>query len=274
MYTIITEGWIQVSPDGEGERPAADAYFAFMDSWPETKAWRSYVAFKQLTLIIDIFLANTDRLLSTLKALPTPEVFMSIAAEDKRAEQDRVMGEIMRLLFNFLASAQAVNDHLDKFGGRYVGKLGAEFSRELAERWRDLSVAHVIKRMRNLFLHQTIPPYTLTWSIDAVANTLDVAVTMNVDSLLGMKGWSVADKDWLEKMRHPGRLETVVQPYGEAARSFLTWMVAWHQEQAEPAVFEDVRRLYEQGAKLQKAMEDEREQSETGSVDPDSDAQP
>jgi len=239
---------------------AIDDYTRFLEELQASKPWRSYIQLKQLKMSGDILMANADALLKTLKALPTPEVFMAIGGQDQEQQRERAMTMVMQFMFNFLASGQSLNDHLDNFSARYSGKLGMEYADQLGSRWRDLPVTHVVKRLRNVFLHQEIPPYKVTFHVDvAGGNKLDVAVTLNVDALLKMKGWNANDRLYLERLRHPGRLEVIVEPYRDAAHDFLRWLLPWHQKVAEVSTFEELGRMQERANEIQKAVEREAE---------------
>lgn len=231
-----------------------DEYAHLIEELQQSDAWRSHVRFRQLRMSVDIFLANANDLLATLKALPTPEVVAALTGESEEEHTEHIMTHVMRLLFNFLSSAHSLNEHLGKFSARYPKERRIEYRKALS-RWRSLDVTAVVRLMRHFFSHEEIPPPAVEWVLEPQA--FDVAVTLNIDALLKWRDWSAKERKVLETLSQPGRLEHVIEPYVQAARDFLTWLYQWHQEEAEAETFEQVRQMQARILTLQREMRDD-----------------
>jgi len=234
---------------------ATDDYFEFIDAWSAQPAWRAHVRTKQLQMSAEIFLKNAEQLTRSLGALSSPAVFQEIGGETKVREKERAMTEVMRLLFNFLSAARSLNHHLDKFREHYDDDDRRQFNKERSRRWRSLPITALVQNLRNLFVHDEIPVYELHFSV--AQSTLDVSVTLDVDSVLGVRKWNKADREFLERLRHPGRLQDIVVPYTEAAQDFLRWLFDWHQKVPMRADLEELERLEARAEFLRREMERE-----------------
>lgn len=242
--------------DPQPRTAAVDAYFAHQDEIASSNAWKTHQRLRQLMVSINIFTGNTRDVLKLLAALPTRQVFELIGPEANVEQKEKMMTEVMRLTFNFLSAARSLNYHLDNFRAHYEHDSRLEFNRQLKRRWRNLPITAVVQEMRNLFVHDEIPPSNVTFHFDA-SGSFDISISVDIDAVLLLRQWSERDRVFLETLRYPAGLAHMVKPYSDAAMDFLSWLLPWHQNVAEGWVATQLDKMNQESDRLRNAMESE-----------------
>jgi hypothetical protein len=217
----------------------------------QSPSYQLYVKLKRLELSLRVFIGNYHQLVTFLKALRKPEVLMEIMPEDHADKFDVAMGEVMRGLHNYVASAITLKKHVENFARDVYQEedLAKTFDSQLHELWSGSPVFDVVHGLRNYMLKQDIPLYktTIQWSSDGKT---DVVVALNVDRFSSWQGFNRRGREFIKTLPPPGRLEDIVEPHTAAVLRFFEWLFRWHNEEVYPEVRAELRRLEQQYAEL------------------------
>lgn len=207
-----------------------------------SEGWIVEQQLKLLDASVEIFAANYRELKQVLDAFGKPELAMKIL---QRQDRDAVMRagqiETLRRFHNFLASATTLVHHSRRTANRLYANLPfiAEYSARVEQDFRDSPLTQFIHRLRNYFLHQTLPP--LAAHIE-FGDTITSSMTLDTADLRRWREWNHQSRIYLESADDELNLADVVEAYKNHVEQFHKWFVK-RQLQVHSQAFAELRRL-------------------------------
>jgi hypothetical protein len=137
----------------ENEHPA-DTLRRLQAEISASPGWAALTRIRRLRRTLAILLANSGDLRAALDFFADPTRSLALWSIERRAEFDQFLGEIDRLLHNFLAAAKTLVDHTRRIMNEaYDGSdLMTQYSAEVERLFSD-GPPTFVQDLRNYFLH-------------------------------------------------------------------------------------------------------------------------
>jgi len=126
---------------------------------PNQPTQRRYVTPESIRRIFYIYQRNYQDLANIFAEMQKPEVFLPMWSMGNPLAIPALLDEVVRLLHNFVASAEMWVDHTRRLMRQaYNGtKIGQEYDREIQARFRNDLPTGFVKDLRNYTLHSELP---------------------------------------------------------------------------------------------------------------------
>lgn len=209
-------------PINEGEHPA-DALRRLKDEITATPGWEVLTRIRRLERTLAILLGNSADLRAALEFFADPRRSLPLWSVDRRAEFRQFLGDVDRLLHNFLASAKTLVDHSRRIMTEaYEGSPVMERYIDEAQRLFADGPPVFVQDLRNYFLH-----YDLARSMGRMHQSADefrAEVLLDRDRLLAWGGWKATAKSWLESQPPQLDLRAQLDDYEARVRELYDWV--------------------------------------------------
>jgi hypothetical protein len=135
------------------------------------------------------------------------------------------LGEVDRLLHNYLAAASTLRDHTRRLWRQYPPAdpaLIAEYDQRVRDAFTESPLVQFVQRLRNYSTHSQLPVSRgrLAWTRDSGDQS---TVELSKAKLLEWDGWNAAARDFLESSADEIDLRVVVSEYTAVADDFNQW---------------------------------------------------
>ncbi len=192
-----------------------------------TRGWTLRRELHGLARSYRLFLGNARELEGFLRAhSEPPEAVLELWREDRRAEFERFLDEVDRLLHNFVAAAATLADHT-----RNVWKdhqpADASVREEYVSRTKETFVAPLpqfVKGLRNYTLHRRLPiaQGQLSWERGMAAPLSRIAIVR--DDLLKWRKWTAGAREFLAAAPAEIDIAELVERYTRTVVEFNDWL--------------------------------------------------
>jgi hypothetical protein len=221
--------------------------FELSDQIKATEGYRIRVKIQGLQSSYYVFESNYLWLVRALDYFGREEVFIELWSEDNRPKLARFIGEVTRLLHNFLAGAKSLVDHTRVFKDKMYKDHG--FSKVYQEKIdRDLKhspIVSFVQDLRNYVLHKQLPIASATLSFSGGGGTIkefDNTIKLDVNELREWDKWKPESRVYLDSLDDKVQIREIVDEYEDAIRAFYQWF-GEQQAQVHRSEFAELSRL-------------------------------
>jgi hypothetical protein len=208
----------------------------------DSPGWKIRAQVATLNRTYEAFVGNHAELTSHLNAHKEPRAIIELWDIRHRDRLDSYLGEVDRLLQNFLASASSLRDHQRRLRGK-AGEAGREEYDDRVQRIFGVAGRFVFD-LRNFTLHRRLP-VTRGQVRGIPGEILESYVVLARSALLKWDGWSATGRDLLASVEDDVRLDLLVEDYFRRATAFHKWF-EWVVLSANREALEESNRLIDE----------------------------
>ena len=142
------------------------------------------------------------------------------------AIRDKFQSELGRKLFNHLASALGLVDHVRRIASAIPLDIRTEFAKRTTEMSAHAEVGFM-QNLRNYTLHRSLPLLGHSMRIDNVntsSQTFESEIELSVVDLLAWDGWKAGSRRYLEGVGERLLLRALVRHHGELVDEHNRWL--------------------------------------------------
>lgn len=145
---------------------------------------------------------------------------------ENRPILDSILGEVGRLLHNFVAASFSLVDHARRFYRRNYKDDGrfSDYETEVKARFAEDPLCQFVQGLRNYFTHKEIPDVSSSMSIKP-GEDIDNTMFLN-KAELGDFDWSARAREYLDAAPDQINLLDIASGYAEKVASFYNWVFA------------------------------------------------
>ncbi|MBC7879163.1 MAG: hypothetical protein H7Y59_18480 [Anaerolineales bacterium] len=179
-----------------------------------------------------VFQRNYEELMKLIKVSRNPKKMFELWALRNRHKLEVVISEILRLLHNFLASAETLVSHTRIIMNDWYDQTEFlhEYKTQIKNRFIKDPRTGFIKDLRNFNLHYSFPVTHATFSLKADEKTGETIENFSFvlikSSLLQWKNWNERAKTYLISCNEEIDIGDLVNEYYKEILDFHNWIVA------------------------------------------------
>lgn len=187
--------------------------------------WERLAEIRQFSYSVQLFQQNANELTGLLESIRTGPVAANLWSLENRPILDSILGEVGRLLHNFVAASFSLRDHAYRFyrsnykdDGRF-----SDYEAEAKSRFAEDPLCQFVQGLRNYFVHKEIPDVSssMSWSPGA---DIDNSMFLNKAELEEGFDWSVKAREYLDGAPAQINLLDIASGYAEKVANFYNWV--------------------------------------------------
>lgn len=165
--------------------------------------------------------------------------------------------EVLRLLHNFIASAQSLVDQTRVCITKWYSETDIlkEIKEQIGNRFLNNPLAGFIQDLRNYNLHYALPVSGATFKIDNQNNTISFSYVLLKSALLKSDNWTARSKKFLETSSDQIDIYSLVEDFHKLEFDFQTWLFTRLSEIHS----KELKMYYDQSQSIIKSLDEERE---------------
>ena len=184
-----------------------------------------------------VFKANYQELISYLES----QIEKPNEDEWGRFDMNEPMINVMRLFHNFVASVYTLIETTRKFYKDECAPIGkvTDFEKQIKERFASSPVACIVKDLRILFQHRSIPPISFA-IMESGKDISDAKFYWSAEELLiSYNKWSSGAKQYIDNSPN-GEInaKTISQDYFILTQSFYDWFIMEYLKDSQDIIKE------------------------------------
>ncbi|GER75214.1 hypothetical protein [Weizmannia acidilactici] len=190
-----------------------------------SEGWRIINKIDNLQLSYTVFRRNYEELNKLLSKYESDQdLALQLMVRDNRESFNAFLGEITRLLHNFLVSVKSLVDHTRIFyQEEYEGtEFENDYNEKIEEHFSNVPVSKFVQELRNYTLHKALPLTGATINIDKEKG-MSQSITLNIDSLRDWKKWSKLSREYMDSNDKNLVLRKTVNDYAQKVEEFYKW---------------------------------------------------
>lgn len=207
--------------------------------------------FDALDLTYYAFNTNYHQLKTVLEAYNDHRFILEsrLWAADNREELARFLKEVIRLLHNFVASAQTLVEHTRIIVRRLYSRTEflIEYQDRIDSEFKTNGLVQFVQELRNYILHQQMPGITATLSL----NLQDHGIRLHAHQMKSSWPGNRISKDFLLQLDEIVPLLTLVEDYRVTVLRFYQWLET-RQTELHKTEFEERKKLINVARVLEK----------------------
>jgi hypothetical protein len=139
----------------------------------DSRSYQIYLRLQTLRINYFVFHRNYEELKMLVMAAQHPNTFDQIWAPDKPQEMTRILGEMIRMLHNLIASAKTLVEHTRILIKDWYpdSEFLREYNAEIRKRFVGNSLIGFVEDMRNYALHYRLPLVTARFEVNTKPDT-------------------------------------------------------------------------------------------------------
>lgn len=194
----------------------------------ELRKMPEYIRLKKIEhfqISIDIFNGNYEDLLALLEVHNNPENAMKLMGEREEERRRVFQIKIIRLLHNYIASAQSLIDHTRvHYNELYNNEsVFSDYQDQIEQRFVLHPLSVFMKDLRQYFQHFRMPRISSNIHSSGKNPELLVSVRLGIDELNKFSGWKSKSKEYTSNFEKAIDLKILIEEYHSYIQDFHIW---------------------------------------------------
>lgn len=200
-----------------------DESYAQYSEHPGTIAAREWSNFELIWH--DIYWGNCKMLDAICENHKTDSDSIVNIMSAKRDGRDDRFGIIATVLYNFVSASSTLTDHARRLTNHQTDKKLIQEYKQRVKVLDGIGYIHVVKNLRNYFVHYDVPPFQIQVDIDVINGNEELNYNLVIsDQLLAWDGWSSTARTYLESLGKKIIVQDLVNAHREDIDTLYDWL--------------------------------------------------